>query len=108
MPCQRLVRHWLSGKYRFIGISPRGPSQAKKTQRISSAMTNKGGETPGALLRSFGGETLNMVCQVTVNLVCDNYGITAKVQVQKGAPVQFLLGSDLLPQLELGFSLLKS
>jgi hypothetical protein len=63
-------------------------------------------EPPGALLRSFGGETLNMVCQVTVNLVRGNRDITAEVQVQKGVPVQFLLGSDLLPQL--GFSILES
>ena len=45
-------------------------------------------EPPGALLRSFGGETLNMVCQVTVKLVRGSHDITAKVQVQKGTPVQ--------------------
>ena len=62
-------------------------------------------EPPGALLRSFGGETLDMVCQVTVSIIRGNHDITAKVQVQKGAPVNFLLGSD-LPRL--GFSFLES
>ena len=63
-------------------------------------------EPPGALLRSFGGETLDMVCQVTVSIIRGNRDITAKVQVQKGAPVNFLLGSDLLPRL--GFLCLES
>ena len=63
-------------------------------------------EPPGALLRSFGEKTLGVVCQMTVNIVCGNHDITAKVQFQKGAPVHFLLGSDLLPRL--GFSFLKS
>ena len=63
-------------------------------------------EPPGALLRSFGGETFDMVCQVTVNIIRGNHDITAKVQVQKGAPINFLLGSDLLPRL--GFSFLES
>ena len=63
-------------------------------------------EPPGALLRSFGGEMLNMVCQVTVNIIRGDHDITAKVQVQKGAPVQLLLGSDLLARL--GFSFLES
>ena len=49
-------------------------------------------EPPGALLRGFGGETLDLVCQVAVNLVRGDNDITAKVQVQKGAPIKFLLG----------------
>ena len=81
--------------------------QEKEAGRVSTAVTSKSGkqlqEPPGALLRSFGGETLDLMCQVTTR---DNQNVTASVLVQKGAPLKLLLGSDLLPRL--GFSFLET
>ena len=53
-------------------------------------------------LHSYGGDALNIVKQVMCNLSRGNYVIEPVLQVQKGAPVDLLLGTDVLPQL--GFS----
>lgn len=55
------------------------------------------------MLHSFGGEKLNVICQVTVDITRSNRKVDAIVQVQKEAPVE---GTDLLPKL--GFSLIQS
>ena len=107
MPHWFLTGYQLFSQTFFNRISLGSPGQAEKAIGISTAMASESGETPTRdLLCSFGGETLDIVCQATVNLVCGNHDITAKFQVQKGAPVQFLLESDLLPWL--GFSFLES
>ena len=110
MPCRCLTGYWLPASVVSLEFllealaKQRKPEESPQQWRMR--VEKRLQEPPGALLRSFGGETLNMVCQVTVNIVRGDYDITAKVQVQKGAPVQFLLGSDLLPRL--GFSFLES
>ena len=58
-------------------------------------------------LCSYGGQKLNILCQITVEIIRGiNRKATAKVQVQKGAPVALLLGTDRLKRL--GFVLLES
>ena len=47
-----------------------------------------------------------MIGQMSVGLATPGHSVTAVIQVQKGAPVQLLLGTDL--QIPLGFSLIKS
>ena len=47
-----------------------------------------------------------MIGQVSVRLATPGHSVTTVIQVQKGAPVQLLLGTDL--QVSLGFSLIKS
>ena len=47
-----------------------------------------------------------MIGQMSVRLATPGHSVTVVVQVQKGAPVQLLLGTDL--QVPLGFSLIKS
>ena len=56
-------------------------------------------------LRSYGGEELSIVRQVRCLISCGEYSVESVLQVQKGAPVNLLLGTDLLPQL--GFSLIQ-
>ena len=43
---------------------------------------------------------------MTVDISCNNQKVAAKVQVQKGAPVHLLIGTDLLPRL--GFVFLQT
>ena len=69
--------------------------------RIESRM-----EPPSIPLCSYGGQRLNMVCQTSVSIIRGRRTVTAKVQVQKGAPVRLLIGTDLLPRV--GFMLLKA
>ena len=80
--------------------------QEESPQQWRARVEKRLQEPPGALLRSFGGETLDLMCQVTVNIARDNQNVTASVLVQKGAPLKLLLGSDLLPRL--GFSFLET
>lgn len=63
-------------------------------------------EPPTVPLKSYDGHEINMIGQMSVNLATPGHSITAVIQVQKGAPVQLLLGTDL--QASLGFSLIKS
>ena len=53
-------------------------------------------------LRSYGGEELNIVSQVSCCIRCGEQTAESVLQVQKGAPVKLLLGTDLLPQLGFG------
>ena len=63
-------------------------------------------EPPTIPLCSYGGQKLNILCQITVNMTRGNRKVTAKVQVQKAAPVALLIGTDVLPRL--GFVLKES
>ena len=54
-------------------------------------------------LRSYGGGGLDIVGEMSVDLRCGPYQRTAVVLVQKGAPEELLLGTDLQPSL--GFRL---
>ena len=54
-------------------------------------------------LRSYGGTELPVVAHVMCQLTRRGYSTTSQLQVQKGAPVDLLLGTDTLPRL--GFSL---
>ena len=56
-------------------------------------------EPPGPRLSSYGGEQLNTVCQIKVDISRGNHKTVSTVQVQKGAPIDLLLGTDLHSQL---------
>ena len=43
-------------------------------------------EPPTIPLCSYGGQKLNILCQITVDIIRGNQKVTAKVQVQKGGP----------------------
>ena len=60
-------------------------------------------EPPTLPLQSYGGSELNLVKQIRVTLSRAGFSVTSVVQVHSGAPVDLLLGTDLLPQL--GFSM---
>ena len=51
-------------------------------------------EPPGPRLKSYGGEKLNTVCQIKVAISRGEHSAECVVQVQKGAPVDLLLGTD--------------
>ena len=57
-------------------------------------------------LQSYGGGRLNLVRQLTVTLSTPGHTVEAVIQVQSGAPVDLLLGTDL--QVKLGFTLLQT
>ena len=63
-------------------------------------------EPPTISFCSYGGQKQNILCQITVDIIHGDRKVAAKVQVQKGAPVALLIGTDLLPRL--GFVLLES
>ena len=44
---------------------------------------------PPTILCSYGGQKLNILCQITVDLSRGSRKVMAKVQVQKGAPVAY-------------------
>ena len=56
-------------------------------------------------LRKYGGEELDIVRQISVNLTCGSHSFLATVQVQAAAPAALLIGTDVLPHL--GFQLLQ-
>ena len=56
-------------------------------------------------LRTYGGETLALVGEVTVSMRRGEYHTEATILVQNKAPVEVLLGTDLLPKL--GFALME-
>lgn len=57
-------------------------------------------------LHSYGGDELNIVKQVKCNLLRGDHTVESVLQVQKGAPVDLLLGTDVLPLLR--FSLVRT
>ena len=56
-------------------------------------------EPTSILLKNYGGEPSNIIGQMEVKLSLSNAVVTAVVQVQKDAPVDLLLGTDLLASL---------
>ena len=62
-------------------------------------------QKPTVSLKNYGGGELNIVSEVECCLTRSNYTVKALLQVQKGAPVDLLLGTDTLPGL--GFSFLQ-
>ena len=60
-------------------------------------------EPPGVPLKSYGGEELNLVGQLEAALCYEDCLMTATIQLQKNAPVELLLGTDLRPQLGFAF-----
>ena len=59
-------------------------------------------------LRSYGGGELNIVSEVECCLTRGNYTVKAILQVQKGAPVDLLLGTDTLSKLGFSFQQIES
>ena len=57
-------------------------------------------------LRSYGGDELEIVSQAICQMERDGYQVKTILQVQKGAPVDLLLGTDVLSQL--GFALMQA
>ena len=78
----------------------------EETPREWRARVEQKMEPPTIPLCSYGRQKLNILCQITVDIIRGNHKVTAKVQVQKGAPVALLIGTDLLSRL--GFALLES
>ena len=62
-------------------------------------------ESPAITLQNYGGDRLNVVGQTQVVISRGDYSQMAIVQVQKGAPVPLLIGTNLQPQL--GFMFLQ-
>ena len=60
------------------------------------------------MLRSYGGGELNVIGEVECCLTRSSYTAKAILQVQKGAPVDLLLGTDTLPQLGFSFQQIES
>ncbi len=63
-------------------------------------------ETPTVQLRSYGGGELNIVSQMTARLSNERNRWEGVIHIQKGAPVDLLVGTDVQPQL--GFLFLES
>jgi len=61
-------------------------------------------EEPTVSLHSYGGGELNVVSQVQCRVSRDNFVVETVLQVQRGAPVDLLLGTDTLPKLGFIFS----
>ena len=60
------------------------------------------------LLKSYGGDELNIVSEVEYCLTRGNCTVKAILQVQKGALVDLLLGTDTLPRLGFSFQQIES
>ena len=60
------------------------------------------------MLKSYGGGKLSVIGEVECCLTRGNYTAKAILQVQKGAPVDLLLGTNILPQLGFSFQQIKS
>ena len=56
-------------------------------------------ETPTIKLRNYGGGELDIVSQMKAQISKGGNSLIGTVQVQKGAPVELLMGTDLQPQL---------
>ena len=63
---------------------------------------------PTVMLKSYGGGELSVIGEVECCLTRGNYTAKAILQVQKGAPVDLLLGTDTLPQLGFSFQQIES
>ena len=62
--------------------------------------------TPSTVtLRSYGGPELNLVGQISLTLTRGEYEFEAVVQIQKEAPIDLLVGTDVLPHL--GFAVIE-
>ena len=77
-----------------------------ETPQAWRARVEKKLEPPGIPLRSYGGQPLNIVGQVTVDICRGAHKANVRVHIQQGAPVCVLVGTDVLPKL--GFVLLES
>ena len=64
-------------------------------------------QQPTVALCSYGGGELNIVSQVKCRVSRDNFIVETVLQVQKGAPVDLLLGTDILSCLGFTFSRLE-
>ena len=84
-----------AAKNRSPGQSPAEWSKATCEQLQPSTVT----------LRSYGGDKLNIVSQVSCKLCRGPHAVDTVIQVQKDAPVDLLLGTDILARL--GFSLVQ-
>ena len=62
-------------------------------------------QNPGMVLKSYGGEELPIIRQITCWNSRGDYAVEATLQVQKEAPVRLLIGTDL--QAQLGFLFLQ-
>ena len=61
-------------------------------------------EDPQLTVRNFGGDEVNVVGQATVTLCCGGHQCQITVLIQKGTPLELLLGTDVLGKL--GFQVL--
>ena len=87
--------HFLS-----VAAANRKPSQPKEEWKREVQQRL---QPPSVSLCSYGGAELEVVGQSTCCLLKRKFSINVVLQIQKGAPVELLLGTDVLPQL--GFSL---
>ena len=56
-------------------------------------------------IRNFGGQEVNVICQVAIILACGKFKCRTTVLVQKGTTLEMLLGTDVFGQL--GFQVLQ-
>ena len=60
-------------------------------------------QRPALSLKNYGGGELHIVSEIECCLTHGDYTVKALLQVQKGAPVDLLLGTDTLPGLDFSF-----
>ena len=72
-------------------------AKQKETPQEWRARVEQRMEPPTISLCSYGGQKLSILCQITVGITHGSRKVTAKVQVQKAAPVALLIGTDVLP-----------
>ena len=65
-------------------------------------------QQPTVILRSYGSGELNFVSQVKCCIRRDKFEVETILQVQKGVPVDLLIGTDILTQLGFMFSRIES
>ncbi len=82
--------------------------QRQKEQSPSDwrAMVEERLEEPTVTLQNYGGMRLNIVRQLKASITRPGHSVSAVIQVQKDAPAELLLGTDLLPKL--GFHFVQS
>ena len=85
----------------LAGKRPKGQTPAEWEKEVKARM-----EPPAITLRNYGGGELNIVRQMTVVIERGDHKCQAVVLIQKGAPLDLLLGTDL--HSNLGFLLLKT
>ena len=84
-----------------MGIMVR--ERSNQTPQQWKTETLKRLSTPNVSLRNYGGQPLNIIAQTTLRLSHGDHSINTTVLIQKGAPNQLLIGTDVLS--DLGFSL---